>query len=186
MALSQYLIDVCKELTVNAERIQEEQIQAAVSAILDAKRIFVAGAGRSGFVARAFSNRLMHLGLTVYFVGEPTTPSIQKGDLLAVISGSGETGSLRVMSKKADSQGANILLLTIYPESTIGQLAKTSIVVPGATPKSTLEDTCTTIQPMGNAFEQMCWLVCDCIIKYLMNAMNKTEEEMFRLHANLE
>jgi D-arabinose 5-phosphate isomerase GutQ len=41
-----------------------------------AKRIFVAGAGRSSFAARAFSNRLMHLGFSVWFVGEPTTPSL--------------------------------------------------------------------------------------------------------------
>lgn len=36
-------------------------------AILKADRILVAGAGRSGFVARAFANRLMHMGLTVFF-----------------------------------------------------------------------------------------------------------------------
>lgn len=53
-------------------------------AILKADRIFVAGAGRSGFVARAFANRLMHMGLTVFFVGEPTTPAIKAGDLLVI------------------------------------------------------------------------------------------------------
>lgn len=181
-----YLLDVCEELKTNAAQIREEEISAAVQLILDSKRLFLAGTGRSGFVARAFSNRLMHLGKTVYFVGEPTTPSIQKDDLLIIISGSGETGSLRVMAQKAISQKARILTMTIHPKATIGQLASVSIVIPGATPKSELEDTCKTIQPMGNAFEQMAWLICDVIIKYLMTALNKTEEEMFRLHANLE
>lgn len=186
MAKSEYLLQVCEELTRNAALIREESLQEAVKSITDAKRVFVAGAGRAGFVARAFSNRLMHLGLTVYFVGEPTTPAIGKGDLLIVISGSGETGSLRVMAQKAERLGADILTLTIHPEATIGSLAKAVIVIPGATPKSELKDTCTTIQPMGNAFEQMCWLVCDAVIKYLMIAMNKNEKEMFALHANLE
>ena len=30
----------------------------------------------------------MHMGLTVYFVGEPTTPAIKEGDLLVIGSGS--------------------------------------------------------------------------------------------------
>jgi 6-phospho-3-hexuloisomerase len=181
-----YLLEVCKELTTNAALIREEEISTAVRLILDANRLFVAGAGRSGFVARAFSNRLMHLGKTVYFVGEPTTPAIQAGDLLIILSGSGETDSLKAMAAKAKKLGVQILLLTIHPESSIGKLASASIIIPGATPKSELEQTCRTIQPMGNAFEQMAWLICDVMIKYLMDDLHKTEEEMFALHANLE
>ena len=64
--------------------------------------------------------------------------------------------------------------MTIHPEAAIGQLASVSIVIPGATPKSELANTCKTIQPMGSAFEQMAWLICDVIIKYLMTALNKT------------
>lgn len=50
-----------------------EQLKGVEELIVKAKRIFVGGAGRSGFAARGFANRLMHLGYTVYFVGEPTT-----------------------------------------------------------------------------------------------------------------
>ena len=39
---------------------------------------------------------------------------------------------------------------------------------------------------MGNAFEQMTWLVYDAVIMILMKKTGKTEEEMFKLHANLE
>ena len=58
--------------------------------------------------------------------------------------------------------------------------------IPGATPKSALADTVTSIQPMGNAFEQMSWLCFDVVIMILMDRMHKDAEEMFRLHANLE
>lgn len=70
------LEEILRELTVNAEQISAEELEYFADALCAAKHIFVAGAGRSGFAARAFSNRLMHLGLAVSFVGEPTTPAI--------------------------------------------------------------------------------------------------------------
>ena len=76
MAVSVYLERVIDELERNAQLVKEEELQAMADAILRAERVFVAGTGRTGFAARAFSNRLMQLGMTVYFVGEPTTPAI--------------------------------------------------------------------------------------------------------------
>lgn len=174
------------ELTENAKRIDPESLDRFADVLLAGERIFIAGAGRSGFVARAFSNRLMHLGLTVYFVGEPTTPAIREGDVLVIGSGSGETGSLVVMAQKAHKIGARIATITIHPEASIGRLADAAVVIPGATPKSELGDTVKSIQPMGNAFEQMSWIVCDAIVMILMDKLGRTAEEMFRLHANLE
>ena len=60
------------------------------------------------------------------------------------------------------------------------------ITVPGSTPKSELADTAVSVQPMGNAFEQMLWLICDTVVIILMKRLGRTEEEMFALHANLE
>lgn len=181
-----YLLEIVRELEENANKVNKEELKAAVKMILNANRIFVVGAGRSGFIARAFSNRLMHLGLKVFFVGEPTTPAIGEDDLLIIGSGSGETGSLVVMAKKAASLHAKILTITIHPEASIGQMASAFIVLPGTTPKSNLEGTCKTIQPMGNAFEQMSWIVYDAIIMYLMKELNASEDKMFKNHANLE
>lgn len=186
MAEAIILKKILEELMENVKQIRQEELEQFADNIQTAKRIFVAGAGRSGFVARAFSNRLMHLGLTVYFVGEPTTPSIQEGDLLVIASGSGETGSLKVMAEKAKKQQAAVAAITIFPEASIGSMADAVIQVPGVTPKSELENKVTSVQPMGNAFEQTTWLICDNIVMILMGRLGKTEEEMFRLHANLE
>lgn len=186
MAEAVLLKKILEELTRNAEQIRQEELEGFADQIQKAKRVFVAGAGRSGFVARAFSNRLMHLGLTVYFVGEPTTPAIQAGDLLIIASGSGETGSLKVMAQKAKKQGAALATITIYPQASIGNLADAVITVPGSTPKSELADTAVSVQPMGNAFEQLLWLICDTVVIILMKRLGRTEEEMFALHANLE
>ena len=101
-------------------------------------------------------------------------------------SGSCETGSLVVMAQKAHKLGASIITVTIHPEASIGRLCDACIKIPGATPKSELADTVKSVQPMGNAFEQMTWLVYDAVIMILMKKTGKTEEEMFKLHANLE
>ena len=186
MKYEEMLSSIIDELAVNAKLVSTEQLKALADAVFDARRIFVAGAGRAGFAARAFSLRLMHLGLTVYFVGEPTTPSIGEGDLLVINSGSGETGSLVVMARRAKGFGAKLATVTIHPEATIGSLADVAVVIPGATPKSALADTVGSIQPMGNAFEQLSWLSFDVVIMILMDRMHKNADEMFALHANLE
>ena len=186
MAVSVYLERVVDELRRNAQFVREEELQAMTETILRAERIFIAGAGRSGFVARAFSNRLMHLGMTVYFVGEPTTPAISKDDLLIIESGSGETASLVIMAEKARETGAHVAAITIHPEASIGRLADTVICLPGATPKSGLDDTCSTVQVMGDPFEQLAWIVGDVLIHYLMERTGTTGDEMFKRHANLE
>ena len=111
---------------------------------------------------------------------------IEKKDLLIISSGSGETDSLIVMANKAKEAGASVVTVTIHPEASIGKVCESCIVIPGATPKSNLEDTVKSVQPMGNAFEQMTWLVYDAVIMILMKKLGKTEEEMFKHHANLE
>ena len=89
------------ELSRTLSAISPVQMEQLADAILKAKRIFVAGAGRSGMMARCFVMRLMHMGLQAYMVGEVVTPGIAAGDLLLIASGSGETASLACMAKKA-------------------------------------------------------------------------------------
>lgn len=186
MKYEDLLKGIIDELAANAALVSTERLEALAGAILSARRIFVAGAGRAGFAARAFALRLMHLGLAVFFVGEPTTPSIGPGDLLVINSGSGETGSLVVMAQRAVGFGAKLATLTIHPEAAIGSLADVTIPIPAATPKSALADTARSIQPMANAFEQMSWLCFDVVTMMLIDRMHKDADEMFAMHANLE
>lgn len=78
------------------------------------------------------------------------------------------------MAQKAKKIGASVITVTIHPEASIGKLSEAWICIPGATPKSNLEDTVKSVQPMGNAFEQMTWLVYDAVIMILMK---KQEEQ---------
>ena len=100
MKVKENLEHILKELQDATFIIEEEQIENVLKLIAPDKKIFLTGKGRSGLAAKGFANRLMHLGYTVYFVGEPTTPSIQEGDLLILGSGSGNTASLVSNAKK--------------------------------------------------------------------------------------
>ena len=54
---------ILDELREKAKQVDNDGLKAVETLITEANRIFIGGAGRSGFCARGFSNRLMHLGL---------------------------------------------------------------------------------------------------------------------------
>ncbi len=183
----QYLLAIINELEDDALQVDGTSVDKLGALILAAGRVFVAGAGRSGFAARAFANRLMHLGFAVYFVGEPTTPSIQQNDLLVIGSGSGETASLVTMAQKAHKQGAKIATLTIFPRHTIGALSAVCVTIPGVTAKSAEpSQKAASVQPSGSSFEQLSWLIYDSVIIKLRDVRQQTDAQMFYRHANLE
>ncbi|WP_245619069.1 SIS domain-containing protein [Methanogenium cariaci] len=88
-----------------ADTTSDKEGQQFMQALLTAPRIYVAGAGRSGLIAKAFAMRLMHIGMESYVVGETITPAMQNGDLLVVFSGSGETHSITDICKTAKAVG---------------------------------------------------------------------------------
>lgn len=182
------LLAVIDELKTNAQKIDQNDLGDLVALCLKAKRVFLAGAGRSGFAARGFANRLMQMGLTVYFAGETTTPAIGKGDLLIIGSGSGSTTSLVQNAKKAKAAGAYIATITIYADAPCGAISDAVVKIPGGTPKNETgeADTATSIQPMGTLFEQLSWITYDTLILELMAKTGETAETMFPRHANLE
>jgi len=134
--------------------------------IAGAPRIFVTGEGRSGLMARAFAMRLMHVGCIAFVVGETTTPSIGKGDLLVAVSGSGETAITRHVLTQAATAGANTALLSSRADSSTGQAATFVLVVPGAT-KRRQEGELSSQQPLGSLFDQAAHLALDAIILLL-------------------
>jgi 6-phospho-3-hexuloisomerase len=186
MNTTEYSIEIIKELEQILSRLEPQNSEKLCNLILSAKRIFVAGAGRSGFMIRAFAMRLMHMGFTAYVVGETVTPNIEADDLLIIGSGSGETASLVSMAVKAKSIGFTLALVSIFPESTIGDQAEAIIKIPAPTPKVKIDTGVKSIQPMGSLFEQSLLLVFDSIILRLMEKQGNCSDVMFNRHANLE
>ena len=80
-----------RDATDDALDISPKKLEAFVKALEPAHRVFLYGRGRSGFVARAFAVRLMHLGYQTFVVGETITAPVQKDDVVICVSGSGTT-----------------------------------------------------------------------------------------------
>ncbi|WP_128330768.1 6-phospho-3-hexuloisomerase [Apibacter sp. HY039] len=188
MKTKEKLQKIIQELSFNSSLINDDEVDNFVAYIMKANRIYLAGAGRSGYVIRCFANRLMHLGFSVNFVGDATTPHSKKGDLLIIGSGSGETQSLVAMANKAKKSGLDLALITLNPHSSIGLLANAIIPLPGVSPKADQKITNKTlsIQPMGSAFEQLSFLLYDAIVLSLMDQLKETGDSMFARHADLE
>ena len=185
MKTTQYLAAVVEELSQTVPLISDEETEKLVDKILESKKIFVAGAGRSGFMGKSFVMRMMHMGIDAYVVGETVTAAFEKDDLLIIGSGSGETKTLVAIAEKAKSLGGTVAAITISPESTIGKLADITVRLPGVT-KDQSEGDFKTIQPMGSLFEQTMLLIYDAIILRFMEKKGLDSNKMYGKHANLE
>src|SRR5687768_3113236 len=111
-----------------ALQIDPATLQAFLNALQPARRVFLYGRGRSGFVARAFAVRLMHLGYQTYVVGETITAPVTKQDVVILVSGSGTTYPVVMTAELGRRQGATVVAITAKPESEIARLAH--VVVP--------------------------------------------------------
>ena len=185
MKTTQYLAEVVQELSRTVDLISDEEAEKLVNKILESKKIFVAGAGRSGFMGKSFVMRMMHMGIDAYVVGETVTANLEKGDVLIIGSGSGETKTLVSIAEKAKSLGGTVAAVTISPDSTIGKLADIIIKLPGS-PKDQSESEYKTIQPMGSLFEQTMLLFYDALILRFMEKKGLDSTKMYGKHANLE
>jgi 6-phospho 3-hexuloisomerase len=160
----------------------DDTYDVKLTQLLDnAKRIFIAGAGRSKLVGNFFAMRLVHAGYDVSVVGEIVTPSIKSGDLLVIISGSGETEQLIAFTKNAKKVGANIVLISAKSESTIGDLADAVFQIGRSEQYGKVRG-----MPMGTVFELSTLLFLEATISHVIHEKGIPEEAMRERHANLE
>ncbi len=187
-ARSQDLATIVAEIGHAVEQIERAGIDSVVIELESARRVFLGGAGRSGFVARAFANRLMHLGLDVHVLGETTTPPVGAGDLLVVVSGSGRTTSLLTAAEKARELGAAVATITCNADGPIANAANGVAVLPSDTRLAHVreESGARSVQPVGSLFEQLAWLTCDAIVMALRERSGQSREDLLARHANIE
>ncbi len=160
----------------------DDSYDEKLTAMLDkANRIFLAGAGRSKLVGNFFAMRLVHGGYDVSVVGEIVTPSIKKGDLLIIISGSGETEQLIAFTKKAKSIGADIMLISAKAESTIGDLSDGVFQIGNSEQYGKVKG-----MPMGTVFELSTLFFLEATVSHIIHEKGIEEEIMRERHANLE
>jgi 6-phospho-3-hexuloisomerase len=168
---------VGREIASVLERVDARAFSLLVERFREpSRRWFFAGQGRSGLVAEMTAMRFMHLGRSAHFVGEATAPSIRKGDGLALISGSGETPVGVHFARIAKAEGAEIVLMTRQPGSTLATLADAVLPVP-------IES---TQQFGGSLFEEASLILMDSLVLEIAARLADAHESMLHRHTNLQ
>jgi len=173
------LAAILSELADVTSHVDAAEMDRLVCLMAKAKRIFVTGMGRSGLMAQALAMRLMHLKLKVYVVGETTTPSIGRGDLLICCSRYGRSRSLGTYIEKAHEAKAKAAVITMDPTTPLATQADHVFqiaVVSGGRSR----------QPLGTIFEQSLLLYCDALVLLAMKKLGVSEKQMAKQHTQLE
>ncbi len=149
----------------------------AVGRILRSRRIFVFGAGRSGFIARCFTMRLKHLGMPIVRMSiDPTTPP-GKQDCAVIISGTGETPSSVDYANLAHGRGAPVIAITAHGDSSIARLGSRVVLL--KLPQGAKQR---RLAPLGTVFEEAALVYLDGIVAVLMEELAQSEQDLRRRH----
>ncbi|MBI3273301.1 MAG: SIS domain-containing protein [Planctomycetes bacterium] len=181
-----YYPAILREVRSVISRVNPDDTLELLRRLVKARRVFVAGQGRSGLMVKAFAQRLMHLGLLVHVAEEITTPRIGPGDVLLACSGSGETRVTIDVMAAAHEADAAVVLLTAAPDGRGGDFADLLIHLPAGTPGANGKGLVRTIQPQRTLFEQTLLLYLDSLILSLRDRLGVKEQEMRRRHKNIE
>jgi len=163
-------------------RISEDDVNRVKDLFFQSNRIFVYGAGRSGLVAKAFAIRLVHLGFQTFVIGETISAPVTKGDLVIIVSGSGETIPAVMTAEIAHDIGAKVVSITAKKRSEIAKYADVTLFISS----NCNEEERKKYAPLGTLFEASVWVLLDSIIADLMHSKNETEEDMRSRHATLQ
>ena len=167
---SRILDQIVAEITGVIAKMDEGDIERAMPLIGKTGRVYATGEGRSGFQARSFAMRMMHIGYTSYMMGETICPSMHEGDVLLAISGSGTT---RRTVEDAE---------TSKPESPLAAAADAVIVVPGRVKG----EAGGSIQLLSSLFDQSVHIALDALCLMLSRRDNVSDADANANHANVE
>jgi len=190
--VSAFMLRMAESIASTARSLRDDDARAFLDCMLSAKRIYVAGAGRSGFVAKAFAMRLMHLGFNAYVVGETVTPSFSREDTLVVFSGSGATTSVVDICEIAKDIGGTICLVTATPSSKIAGISDCVVAMGDLTGYYTKEKIAFEVRqitgqyrsitaafaPLGTMFETQAMVFSDAVISAIMEARKADVADM--------
>lgn len=179
-----------------ANSISDKDAEQFIQELLNAKRVYVVGAGRSGLVAKAFAMRLMHLGLHAYVVGETITPALNKGDVMVIFSGSGRTKTVADLAETALDIGGRICLITSNADSRIGKIANCTVIIEHHRDEVADEAAEFEIRqmmgdhksfaPLGTLFETASMVFADAVISRMMEITKTDESALKNRHTNIE
>jgi 6-phospho 3-hexuloisomerase len=164
------------------DSVSQDEIDKIKKLFFSSDRIFVYGAGRSGLVAKAFAIRLVHLGFQTFVIGETITAPVQNGDLVIIVSGSGETIPAVMTAEIAHDLGAYVVSITAKKESEIAKYADVTLYISASCDEIARKK----YAPLGTLFEASVWILLDGLTADLLAGKKESEEIMRSRHATLE
>ncbi len=192
--MEEYFKKLIEQIEMTLEKISSKDMEKFVRIIKNSRRVYLAGAGRSGLVAKAFAMRLVHLGKRTFVVGETVVPSMRKSiDTLVVVSGSGRTRSILEIAKTAKGIGGKLVAVTGEKKSPLAKIADHVICIPAGKTKFSSKNYDSSqllggvpVTPLGSLFEICALLFFEAIVYRLMKELKITEEKLKKVHTTLE
>jgi len=191
-ALSDLMVLMAEKMEETARALDTEEAARFLDEMLAAQRVYVAGAGRSGLVSRAFAMRLMHIGFESYVIGETINPAFSVGDTLVAFSGSGETNSVFDVCETAKELGGRLCLITATTDSRISRIADCIVMLgmqesQGDDVTSQYEvrqiigqyrSVSASFAPFGTLFETAALIFADAVISALIETRHCSLDEV--------
>lgn len=169
---------ILSEVKSAIEKVGDSKIDEIVSTIISAKKIFIYGVGRSGLVGQSFAVRLVQMGLDVHFVGDMTTPIVEKEDLVIIISNTGETMSAVQTANIVRRIGAKVITVTSSVNSKLAVASSIVLEIPQCRDERRKQ-----LAPLGTVFEVATAIMLDSLVPIMMQRLNLTESSLRKRHA---
>lgn len=174
-AAGKYILERISQIL---EESEGPGLSEVVGLIVKAPQVFTYGAGRSSLVARAFAMRLVQLGLRAYFIGDSTTPIVKEGDLVFIVSHTGETMSAVQTVNICRRVGAAVVSITGRKPSKLTHASNITLLLGVDRDKETAK-----YAPLGTVFEDAALIFLDGLVAELMDRLGQTEADMRARHA---
>ena len=166
--------------------MEERDAERLVEMLLRARRVFVTGKGRSGYIADSFAMRLMQMGFEVHVPNEATCPRIRKGDLIVAVSCSGATTTTVQLARISREAGARVVAVTAVPNSPLTSVADHVVVVP-VTERDVKKSYRYVLGPYNNTlFEEALLLYFDAMVYSVLEREGISKSVLRERHTNLE
>ena len=133
-----YFDDTIKVISDALRTVDSSQIEKLIDHCSDAiekgKKIIVSGLGKNVPICDKFVGTMISLGLEAYFLHTNSAVHgdmgiVKNGDLVIILTKSGETGESIYLTQKLMKRDVELLLLTFSDNSTLIKMIPNSIVV---------------------------------------------------------
>jgi 6-phospho-3-hexuloisomerase len=179
--VERWLRSVLAEVQLATSAVAADDVARFDEALLKARRVYVAGQGRSGLVARAFAQRLMHIGFESYAVGDIITPAVGAADVFVAVTASGRTETTVSQAANAKAAGATIVTLTEMESGELVGLSELRLLVPTRPPSGPKSE-----QHATTLFCQTVQILFDVVCAMLQQQLHQTDAQLSARHSNLE